>query len=1100
MTSDGSGPRGGGDDAPVLRWKVGRRRLLALGAGGVAAAATPGPLRSVLLPPLDPVLDALFGGVAYATPPDLTVRLLRPSDQVRLTFEFVNLQRNGAVLEKINNANPAFMRVILGSQHTTEPAPGSAFVMPTNAAGPSLSADPSRLVFFVDPPIDFTVDKLLDFATYNLSLDNRSDPAAPNAAVNTVPSDDVTAIEMPTGLILSPAAGSNRFTSEQTPITHGDVTELWRARLGVKSGSDVLESPDATPTVRAIYNALSFDPFPTIPIDLTERNDLVNAMANYSDAVLYPSHEAAEVGQLWLTSSGGFLDLSGEWDGGSGNVSSWIHRALTGRDVKVKITKRGRLAPFGHKANIIEVSERVYKDDSAGNPVAILVKTEYLSIVQRTRTFPDASDYMPYEGRHLPFVSVSAATAGGGKFISPLLSTGPQVAVGKKQVTWTNAQGQAKSLNLDNAWLVTEYVDGTGDPLLNLHFSGVDRHGEVSEWDMPVIFVEESNAFSMGNNTPPTNLREYYADSESNSIRTPQFSDQSVGWTDHNPSDPGSNSASSTKKTDKIRFTLDAPNGNPTKQQLTAADTPAFFPAVERAWVRDETIGLATGGGVGRFRRSGATAGAGDTGTHEVVISPDFLTNGTQGANKGGRYLDLAVAITVSQQTNTRSMLQPDVNVEAFSTALGAGGDPPPNNGTFDIENALKSGAKILGTYLLTELIEAITNVTSPNSDARLPRYSVETVPGDDPLDPPKKITHAFKWTPPLKSLKINNKYTFVIAADLDRADLPNVVNGPTEAEITLTQTMSSLSDVDVDTTLDVVIRDFGVIVPPILPIVGLVLSKLRFIDDNGSESLDLTIEAFTFVGPLNFMDVINPFLEKIGGEASIHIDSEGIEAQITITLPDIAFGIVSLTNITVGVFIDIPFNDDPPFIRFNIGTRDNPVKISVLAIGGSSYIIVGISPKPENPGLGGIVELEFSIAFLMELSASVVIVSAAISASIGLILKLEESGETTLTGFLRLEGVIKVIGIELLNIGAEATLKYNLTTKLVKAAIEVWVDAGIFGEKNEWVDAEIEMGEIGSGAVHGLGAPSGAARNRASFGNRYTKNQWEEYCDAFVS
>lgn len=1097
MTNEGSGPRGGGDDAPVLRWRVGRRRLLALGAGGVAVAATPGPLRSVLLPPLDPLLDALLGEVAYATPPDLTVRLLRPSDQVRLTFEFVNLQRNGAILEKINNANPAFMRVIFGSQHTTEPAPASTFVMPANTAGPSLSADPSRLVFFVDPPIDFTVDKLLDFATFNLSLDNRSDPAAPNSAVGTAPSDDVTAIEIPTGLILSPAGGSNRFTAEQAPITHNDVTELWRARLGVRSGANLLEPPDATPTVRAIYNALSFDPFASIPIDLIERGDLVNAMANYGDTVLYPNHEAAEVGQLWLTSSGGFLDLAAEWDGGTGNISSWIHRALTGRDVLVRITKRGRLAPFGHKANIVEVTERVYKDDSGGNPVAILVKTEYLSISQRTRTFPDASDYMPYEGRHLPFVSVSAATPGGGKFLSPFLSAGPQVRVGQKQVTWTNSQGQAKSLNLNNAWLVTEYVDGTGDPLLQIQFSGVDRHGQVSEWEMPVVFVEESNAFAMGNNTPPTNLREYYADSESNSIRTPEFGDQSVGWTDHNPSSPGKNSASTSKKTDRIRFTLDAPAGNPTKQELTAADTPAFFPAVERAWVRDETLdSLTAGGGTGRFHAR--TAGLGDTGTHEVVISTDFLTNGTKGPNKGGRYLDLTVAITASQSTNTRSMLQPDVNVEAFSIALGAGGDPPPNNGTFDIENALKSGAKILGTYLLTDLIEAITNVKSPNTDARLPRYSVKTVPGTNALDPPKEITHEFTWKPPLKSLKVNNKYTFVIAKDLTKADLPNVVKGPTEAEITLTQTISALSDAAVDTTLDVVIRDFGVIVPPILPIVGLVLSKLRFIDDNGAESLDLTIEAFTFVGPLNFMDVMNPFLEKIGGEATIHIDEEGIEAQITVTLPDIAFGIVSLTNLKVGVLIEIPFDEDPPFIRFNIGTRNDPVKISVLGIGGSSYFIVGISPKPENPGLGGIVELEFSIAFLMELSASVIIVSAAISASIGLILELEASGETTLTGFLRLEGVIKVIGIELLNIGAEATLKYNLTTKLVTAGIEVWVDAGIFGEKNEWIDAEIELGEIGSGAVHGLGAPA-AALNRASFGDRYTDNQWEEYCDAFA-
>lgn len=151
MNAEGEDRAGPVEGATVLRLRVNRRRLLAVSAGGGAILAAPGPLRSLLLPPLDPVIDRLLGGVAYATAPDLTARILRPTDQVRLTFEFPNLQRNGANLEAINGANPSYMRVIFTSQHTTEPAPASPFVMPNNQMGKVMAADPSRLVFQITP-------------------------------------------------------------------------------------------------------------------------------------------------------------------------------------------------------------------------------------------------------------------------------------------------------------------------------------------------------------------------------------------------------------------------------------------------------------------------------------------------------------------------------------------------------------------------------------------------------------------------------------------------------------------------------------------------------------------------------------------------------------------------------------------------------------------------------------------------------------------------------------------------------------------------------------------------------------------------------------
>ena len=73
--------------APASWAGLSRRNFLALGAGGVGVAAAPKSVRWLW--------DAFAPEIAGATPPTFTRVLTRPTDQLRLLFEFINLTRVG---------------------------------------------------------------------------------------------------------------------------------------------------------------------------------------------------------------------------------------------------------------------------------------------------------------------------------------------------------------------------------------------------------------------------------------------------------------------------------------------------------------------------------------------------------------------------------------------------------------------------------------------------------------------------------------------------------------------------------------------------------------------------------------------------------------------------------------------------------------------------------------------------------------------------------------------------------------------------------------------------------------------------------------------
>jgi hypothetical protein len=77
------------------------------------------------------------------------------------------------------------------------------------------------------------------------------------------------------------------------------------------------------------------------------------------------------------------------------DLSEWVHRASQGRDHYVRIVYEGELWPFRHKAALIKVTERQFRDTPDGAIGAYLIQHLFVVVREPVRTFDENARQMP---------------------------------------------------------------------------------------------------------------------------------------------------------------------------------------------------------------------------------------------------------------------------------------------------------------------------------------------------------------------------------------------------------------------------------------------------------------------------------------------------------------------------------------------------------------------------------------------------------------------------------------------------------------------------------------------------------------------------------
>ena len=609
---------------------------------------------------------------AFTGPATTTLRLVRSADQVDVLIELFDAEVvDGNVVG--SGPNPA-MRLTFGAQHTTERTFVGTTPTPPTTAINHIAAGASVVVAPIAGTLPFTVDGLLDAAEATAGLIGQSTEGEPDGSV--------TAIEVPAGLWLSPVS-LTKLVAAREPFTESGTTEVWAAKLEPAAESGTLHL--------AAIHCSPEDLLITQMPDAAARRDIVG---NTTTAA--PLGAPLSSRRIWLTSSGAFADLHGEWTSG---LALYDHIMAGGRDIYVEVVSLGYLLPFGHRAAIAEASERVFVDDDGGGQTSVMQVERFLSVVEPVVTTPRS--FAEHEGRGLPLASITASTSESTAITLTAVDDADGVVI--EGVSDIRSRGTNNDLMVD--------------------YLSVDRGGNTVSFALPATFIDDDTAHRTGSAQAPARLRDVANSAERLARREVDLGGQRVAYAD---SLAGSQTS---KATHRFRLKWDGPTGDAADGDLEAGRTPAIYGVLEHADVVDDVIGSATGS-------------AGDT--MEVALHQRWLDFGNRADNFDLAFLKLKdpTSSLIGSGGAVGGIAQLEILAEVFNQSAGVGLDLQSPASPWDPTKLLGDASRIIGNILLSEVIKAV--------EGGLPGLDI---PGTTTSVDDDTITVRFTFCPTLKDL-----------------------------------------------------------------------------------------------------------------------------------------------------------------------------------------------------------------------------------------------------------------------------------------------------------------------------------------------------------
>jgi len=253
---------------------------------------------------------------------------------------------------------------------------------------------------------------------------------------------------------------------------------------------------------------------------------------------------------------------------------------------------------------------------------------------------------------------------------------------------------------------------------------------------------------------------------------------------------------------------------------------------------------------------------------------------------------------------------------------------------------------------------------------------------------------------------------------------------------------------------------------------------------------IDVVISEIEFVGVLSFVQALKHLipLDGFSDPPAIEVDADGIKGGFSLALPNIAFGVFSLTNLSLGAGFSIPFIGKPLSVRFNFCERESPFHLTVSMFGGGGFFAITVDPQD-------VQILEAAFEFGAALSIDFGVASGGVSVMAGIYYRIE-SGNASLTGYFRLYGEVSVLGIISASLELYLELRYEFSSgKCVgKATLTIEVSVFMFSVSVSITCERKFAGSNGDPSFKELMEPYVDPLSGESI------EPWSEYCAAFAT
>lgn len=909
---------------------------------------------------------------------------------------------------------------------------------------------------------------LVDVADQLTFQPDKRIPFAPALFSPFRPTREVTAIEMPYRLVLSPV-GDTTWQHRSKAVAREGRHELWHTRL---DSANTLGGADGKTDVRAIWSedygrpdlaelANTLHPF-RMSLDPLDRDLLVRLTAGYQEerdggAAYTPLPVVSR--RLILSSLGGLLDAAGNWALRPADIDlqQWQHRMSLGRDHYVRVVYAGYLMPFGHAASLIKVTERKFEPANSSTPlqqrVARLRQRFFIVVREPVKTFNGARHVN--HGHAFPFTSIELLTK-----VTPTLLAPDDVSCRVNEAGSFLYQIGAVTEGLayrEAFWPMS----GQGGQNFKFNIAATDRDGHRTTFALPLMFVAgRANTMTAkkGSQTAKCidTIRAGY-NAEGDLRRQADIGGESICF-----APPGENMAGDPRlPTDTLRFAA----GEVTPHSSTQLNV---YPEVKNAYVA--------------LRPVQRILGRDDAKVH-VAYDPIYTTEGFGPNNKGEVFLVLTSqnpswnvsfgpSASASRTDAVGAVASPSMKITGLSRRIGLASDlASVQNNTFRPASFFND-ARILGGILLADIItEPPDGVTGQNA----PKFTARDLPASGGT--PARTEARYDW----KTVMGKSDALGILMPRADGSPSQFIMSAVTTAFVGQPGKASSVIDA---TMTNFSVNMFGFVI--------LRFDSLRYSTTDGRKP-DITVamhpsKAVMFGGPLNFVNKLRELLPSDGfsDPSAITVTPSGISAGYALTVPHVEVGAFALSGLSIGAEFQLPFDNEPMSAAFSFGRREDPFSLTVSLLGGGGFLVIGI-------GTDGVREIEAALEAQARLSIDLGVASGSVEISLGIyfhwLTAASGEGAVELSGYVRLHGEFSVMAI------VSMSITFNLQLGITKRGD----DLVVFGEASVTVEIEVLVfsGEVTVRCRREFTSPEADP----TFAQLITGlPTWESYCLAFAA
>ena len=865
-------------------------------------------------------------------------------------------------------------------------------------------------------------------------------PVPPHA-----PAGDVTQLEIPYQLVQSPLATAG-WTHANTPVAHGQQTELWHSRLGTNIAGSVVEL-DGEP-LRALWTpqyGVFGPPEPVAPtwtaaMDTPARQNIVELTSDWfktqkTGKAYVPQPSLAR--RLMLTAMGGTLDLDGAWPLRPSNVNlqAWNHKASIGRDYFVRLVYAGWLYPFGHAASYVVITERKFGTGADGKRVATMLQREFIIVREPSKTYPGPGQ--ANEGRDFPFQTIEIHTHVTPNLVKPLAP-----APGMAASYYNDTPPSTPIQYYEGFWPIelASYQD------FKFHLVGVDGAGRRVPFDMPLFFLADTK--NDADHLDQVAAAYVYKNLPGHDHTTASMNGAKIQFA---PQTLGTDSKGDTSfPVASMSFVGAPPTGS------VPVTKPQFYPAMNSAQVSIPSVKALMGAHT----------------TPSISYSKIFKDNGFYGPNKGQVFVDIATPAAVpidkkNPPTTFGGIISPSLLPSALSRSFGAvqgkvdpavGAAAAFAKGTFDPTDFIPADAKLLGAVPLKSVLKEVLDLAT----------LAGAVPTLTNVEFPDKIVANFSLSQ--TGLK-----------KVDPLFLPD-----DDATLTINaQVIAKRDGSPPQATVDATITKFRV---SLFGFFILTFTSLELKAGTGQKT-DVTPaldpdNGVLFGGPLEFVNGLRDIIPMNGfsDPPDLSVTPTGITASYSISLPTISVGVLSLSNVSLGGGFDLPFTGDPPSARFNFAERQSPFNLTISLFGGGGFFAISI-------GTDGVQEVEASLEFGAQIAIDLGVASGGVYVKGGFYFHwIGPTHEIDFEGYVEMGGHLSILDLISVSLVFHLGLSYQ----------KLPPNSQLYGEATLTVEVTVLFFSFGVD-VHVERQFAGSKSDPTFLHFAPTQQVWSTYCDAFA-